>query len=85
MLCQTPPTDAESAAKVSSLRTRLDELPSQMSLEPAPGTNIILTTGKPGPTREPSHPGEGLKGSAKADLRPQMPTLLCFWRITDDF
>lgn len=57
MLCQTPPADAESAAKVSSLRTELDGLPSQMSLEPAPETNIILTTGKQGLTQEPSRPG----------------------------
>lgn len=65
MLCQTPPTDAESAAKVSSLRTELDGLPSQMSLEPAPKTNIILTTGKQGPTREPSHPGGGVEGKCE--------------------
>lgn len=61
MLCQTPPADAESA-KVSSLRTELDGLPSQMSLEPAPETNIILTTGKQGLTQEPSRPGGGVGG-----------------------
>lgn len=62
MLCQTPPADADSAAKVSSLRTELGGLPSQMSLEPAPETNRILTTGKQGPTQEPSHPGGGVEG-----------------------
>lgn len=62
MLCQTPPADAESASKVSSLRMELDGLPSQMSLQLAPETNIILTTGKQGPPQEPSHPGGGVEG-----------------------
>lgn len=65
MLCQTPPADAESTAKVSSLRTELDGLPSQMSLQPAPETNIILTTGKQGPPQEPSHPSGGVEGRCK--------------------
>lgn len=42
--------------------TGLGALPSQMSREPAPETNIILTPGKPGSTQAPSHPGGGVTG-----------------------
>lgn len=65
--------------------TELGALPSQMSPEPAPETNIILTPGKPGSTHAPSHPGGGVTGGVKADLGPQMATPLRFLRIADGF
>lgn len=49
--------------------TELEGLPSQMSLEPAPETNIILTPGKPGSTQEHSHPGGGVTGRCEGRFR----------------
>lgn len=64
----------------------LDPLPPQMSLEPAPETNIILTPGKPGSLHKRLLTRvEGLHGGVKADLGPQMPNLLRSLRIADEF
>lgn len=47
----------------------LESLPPQMSPEPAPETNIILTPGKPASAPAPSHPGGGVTRRCEGRFR----------------